>query len=248
VAATALVGLVGGAFARERAARGAAAPGPARLILAACATGFMLLAAQAWAALGAPWAGVSWRSYPRGLAEAAAREAPGAALYAPFDWAGYLAWRFDSERRVYAYGRLDVFHERLARAAAARAAPASWSAFLEGAGIGASFERAPRQLLRGVVTDVAKRRRLELPRSPFAIYYPPERWRLAHWSDEGFLFVRRGAGGGESWLDPSDAAYLALSAEQGWIARGRACRELDAHRSRFGPSRFDGALSAACGR
>ncbi|MBI5245993.1 MAG: hypothetical protein HY923_02335 [Elusimicrobia bacterium] len=245
VAATVLVPLCAGLLDAEPAAKRLRGSGPALAALLVCAIGFSGAVFSA-RPLGSPWFGVSWAFFPRELSEALAREVPAGAIYAPFDWASYPAWRFYPERRVHAYGRLDVFHARLTRAAAARAEPSSWSAFLESEGVEAALEKPPSRRLPGVVHDPARRRVLRVARSPFAAYYPPERWVLAHWNEEGFLFARRRAGTRAGWLDPSDLDYLRLLVDQRWLDARRLCREGREHRERFGLSRYDAELESFC--
>ena len=222
------------------------APAASGALLTASLLGFAGLVVHA-APLGRPWHGVSWKSYPRELTEAAARLVPHGTLYAPFDWAAWPAWRFYPERKIYAYGRLDVFRERLEKAADARALPFGWAEFLEREGVEAALEKPPRQRFPGIVDRPGRRGSVRLDRSPFAAYYPRDRWALAWWNEEGFLFVRKRPGV-RDWLDPTDLDYLRLAASDGALDRRRACVESAEHRALAGPSRFDAALTELCGR
>lgn len=198
--------------------------------------------------LGSPLEFIRWPSYPVGLVEAVRQEPKAGGLYLPFHWAGYASWVLYPERRVFAYGRLDVFHDRFREARRARENPGLWRAFLDRYGIQAALEEHPKSLLPGTLSDRAGRPETFVRRSPHSVYLPRTRWALVHWDDQGLLFLRRDPRSPPrkeyTLLEPGELEYLTALRQRGWLNRNLLRRELRRHQEEAGPSRYDLAFEA----
>lgn len=216
-----------------------------RLCAAAVVCGWIGLVRQTLA-LGPPTEGIVWSRYPRGLTEAVLNNGWRGPVMAPYPWSGYILWRLYPQRRVYAYGRLDLFGRRISEMEKARQSPALWQALLDRYGIGIVLEPMPRRAFPGRVFDRRGRLLATVPRSPLAAYMPRDRWALTYWDDGGLLFVRRGPEVREEYrlLEPSDLAYLRLLQGQGRLDTRRLRLELARHRAQTGASRRAAGFAA----
>jgi hypothetical protein len=220
------------------------APRWSGLALTAClALGWLSLARNALA-LGSPAQGVVWPVYQRGVVEMIARQPWSGPVLIPHHWAAYPAWRLYPQRRVFAYGRLDVFRERLFEYQNAKSNPEVWRSFLDRYGIEAVVEPYPKVYFDGELIDARSRKTTRVLRSPLVPYLPREQWALVYWDDQALLFVRRGTPIANEYrlLDPTDIPYLSALKERGWLNQGLLAAERRRHESEVGPSRFDTAL------
>ncbi len=213
-------------------------------VLASClALGWLALARNALA-LGSPALGVIWSQYQLGVTEMIARQPWSGPVLLPQHWAAYPAWRLYPQRRVFAYGRLDVFRERLFEYQHAKSRPEVWQAFLDRYGIEAVVEPYPRGYFDGELTDSRGKKTTRVLRSPLVPYLPREQWALVYWDDQALLFVRRGVPipGEYRLLDPTDIPYLAALKQRGWLDQDLLAAERRRHESEVGATRFDAAL------
>ena len=213
------------------------------VLAAGLALGWLALARNALA-LGSPAQGVVWAGYQRGVTEMIAGQPWSGPVLIPQHWAAYPAWRLYPQRRVFAYGRLDVFRERLFEYQNAKSSPEVWRVFLDRHGIEAVVEPYPKGYFDGELTDARTKKTTRVLRSPLVPYLPREQWALVYWDDHALLFIRRDAPIPNEYrlLDPTDIPYLAALKQRGWLDQDLLAAERHRHEGEVGPSRIDAAL------
>ncbi len=99
------------------------------------------------------------RAFPSGAADYAAARLPGARVFAPYKWGGYLLWRLGPRTKVFIDGRLDPYWTLLGDYETLSAARPGWRELLDAYGVTAAILPPASPLARALDSDPAWRAR-----------------------------------------------------------------------------------------
>jgi hypothetical protein len=179
---------------------------------------------------------VDWSLLPVRAADFLERENLPGEMYNTWEYGGYLEWRFARRRPVFFDGR-SAFVPLLQEQIGTRGSFEAFGRWLDRYGVTYVFIR---HADRSIVKDL-RGRALDVPRSPWAFFFPRERWALVYWDDAALVFVRRLPmyeklirRDESRRVDPDDVDFLLASARRSGKVRKEILEELQRHQRQDG--------------
>jgi hypothetical protein len=173
----------------------------------------------------------NWFFFPRGAADFIEQNNVQGKMYNTYEFGGYLEWRFGHARPVFFDGRY-VFIPLLQEESAASSEAGAFARWLDRYQVTYAIVKHTDRM----VDHDSLGRPLEVPRSPFALLFPRDRWALVYWDDTALIFLRR-IPLNKSVIsvheykmpDPDDVDLMIQGVRRGFIRKRDLLAELERH-------------------
>jgi len=174
---------------------------------------------------------VMWFHFPKGAADFVDREHIYGRMYNTYEYGGYWEWRFGTGRPVFFDGRY-IFLPLLQTESKTMSNPDLFDQWLKDYLVTYVVVKHTSQ----PVIESSPGRKLKVPRSPWAFYFPRREWALVYWDDTALLFLRRtkiyqatiGKYGYEM-PDPDDIDLIVEGIREGFFKKRKILLELKRH-------------------